>query len=1189
MNKITKILLLPAVSAFFLVPLFAHASATITIGSLSASNGNSISVPVTVSDFGANASTTGFTFHINFDNTKLSYTGFSDALAFVAGPLDVEVSSGSIIAIANGDSVLIPDGTILFKLNFTVTEPTNITTTIAFTGENTISDEINFETIPGVAWVDGTITLNPGSAPSVPTSFATSSLTGTSVNFSWAAPSFNGGSVITGYYFQKYDTVANATTSTFYASTTLATSSAGLISGRAYRFSVSAVNAVGTSSPSVINQTMPTVPSTPTSFATSSPVVYNSASLTWVAPSNGGSAITGYYFEVVTGGSTTTSALLSSATFSTTTALSGSTAYTFYVSAVNIVGTSTPATISLTTPGAPTAPTAPTSFATSSVTYTTIGLTWAAPSSNGGSAVTGYYFQQFNGSATTSTMLSSATFSTTTTGLTGGLGYRFTLSAINAIGTGTPVVLNQTTTAPSAPTPPTSFATTSLTGTSVGLSWAAPSSDNGSSITGYYFQVFNGSATTSTLLSNATLSTTSTGLANGTAYRFTLSAVNGVGTSTGVVLNQTTPSTPTAPTSFATSSVTYTTIGLTWAAPSSNGGSAVTGYYFQQFNGSATTSTMLSSATFSTTTTGLTGGLGYRFTLSAINAIGTGTPVVLNQTTTAPSAPTPPTSFATSTLTGTSVIFTWGVPVDNNGSLITGYYFQKYDTVANATTSTMLSSATLSTTTTSLVNGRAYRFTLSAVNSLGTSTTVVINQTMPAVPGIPSSLATSTMTYSTALLTWTAPASNGASITDYLIQYSTGGATTTWTHDASTATSATVTGLSGGTSYIFAVSATNIAGTGAAAYITGVTPATPPTVSITASPTTISSGSASNITWSSTNASTCTTTKAGVDWAFTTSGSQTSGPLTASTIFAISCTGQGGSASASATVGMASSGGNSSGGGGRYVPFTPTMTITASSTSVVSGASTMINWNSSIIGSCFITKAGVSWYVGTSTSGSKSSGPITAPTTFSALCGGSTGVAYKTVTVNVIGVSQGQFNTNLSMGMTHTDVARLQQFLNGRGYIVSSTGMGSVGKESNYFGLKTQQALIKFQKNNNVVPPNGKFGPITRGVVNSLLNGSQIPTTVTTIPTPAIGTTTDYVFVRNLKLGATGADVKALQVYLNSHGSPVALSGQGSIGNESNYFGPATQKALAKFQREHNISPAEGYFGLITRTFINNN
>lgn len=78
-----------------------------------------------------------------------------------------------------------------------------------------------------------------------------------------------------------------------------------------------------------------------------------------------------------------------------------------------------------------------------------------------------------------------------------------------------------------------------------------------------------------------------------------------------------------------------------------------------------------------------------------------------------------------------------------------------------------------------------------------------------------------------------------------------------------------------------------------------------------------------------------------------------------------------------------------------------------------------------------------------------------------------------------------------------------------------------------------------------------------------------------------------YHFMRDLDIGSEGEDVKALQEYLNASGFVVASSGVGSPGSESTYFGAATQDALSRFQRANGISPAAGFFGVITRTFIN--
>ncbi|NBV51266.1 fibronectin type III domain-containing protein [bacterium] len=86
------------------------------------------------------------------------------------------------------------------------------------------------------------------------------------------------------------------------------------------------------------------------------------------------------------------------------------------------------------------------------------------------------------------------------------------------------------------------------------------------------------------------------------------------------------------------------------------------------------------------------------------------------------------------------------------------------------------------------------------------------------VPGAPTGVA-GTEGHRQVDLTWTAPASNGGSaITDYVIEYSSNSGTswTTFADGTSTTASATVTGLTNGTAYIFRVSAVNAAGTGAA-------------------------------------------------------------------------------------------------------------------------------------------------------------------------------------------------------------------------------------------------------------------------------------------------------------------------------------------------------------------------------------
>ncbi len=73
---------------------------------------------------------------------------------------------------------------------------------------------------------------------------------------------------------------------------------------------------------------------------------------------------------------------------------------------------------------------------------------------------------------------------------------------------------------------------------------------------------------------------------------------------------------------------------------------------------------------------------------------------------------------------------------------------------------------------------------------------------------------------------------------------------------------------------------------------------------------------------------------------------------------------------------------------------------------------------------------------------------------------------------------------------------------------------------------------------------------------------------------------------RNLYFGLRGEDVKTLQEFLNLKGFTVSLTGFGSKGNESIYFGYKTRDALMKYQKSSGIKPALGYFGPITKMYI---
>ena len=148
----------------------------------------------------------------------------------------------------------------------------------------------------------------------------------------------------------------------------------------------------------------------------------------------------------------------------------------------------------------------------------------------------------------------------------------------------------------------------------------------------------------------------------------------------------------------------------------------------------------------------------------------------------------------------------------------------------------------------------------------------------------------------------------------------------------------------------------------------------------------------------------------------------------------------------------------------------------------------------------------------------------------------------------------------------------MQQFLIAKGFLAT-------GNDTGYFGPLTYQALVQYQTAMGIYPTSGYFGPITRSVIVATASMST-----TTVPTNSASTV--QTFTKNLKFGTSDAEVRFLQQYLNSNGFSVSVVGAGSTGQETTYFGSATQAALIRFQQFKGITPAVGYFGPITRQYI---
>jgi hypothetical protein len=126
------------------------------------------------------------------------------------------------------------------------------------------------------------------------------------------------------------------------------------------------------------------------------------------------------------------------------------------------------------------------------------------------------------------------------------------------------------------------------------------------------------------------------------------------------------------------------------------------------------------------------------------------------------------------------------------------------------------------------------------------------------------------------------------------------------------------------------------------------------------------------------------------------------------------------------------------------------------------------------------------------------------------------------------------------------------------------------------------------------VNTNQPVTPITSPVV-STTTSLEAPSTVT--PPVSSAMPSSVSFPQNRQMWDEGPDIMALQQYLNTHGFPLASSGVGSPGNETDIFGPLTYAALITFQEAHaaeiltpnGLTKGSGYFGPSTRGFVNRN
>jgi hypothetical protein len=185
----------------------------------------------------------------------------------------------------------------------------------------------------------------------------------------------------------------------------------------------------GGSTSSVLTQTVATVPAAPTNVSATAGNAQATISFT-ASPDQPGAPVTSYTVTSSPGNLTATG----TASPITVTGLTNGTAYTFTVTATNVIGNGPPSAPSNSVTPA-TVPNPPTSLAATPGNGQ-VTISFMAPSLNGGSPITGYTVSSSTGGVDSNA--GSLGLVHVVTGLTNGTQYAFTATATNAIGTSVP-------------------------------------------------------------------------------------------------------------------------------------------------------------------------------------------------------------------------------------------------------------------------------------------------------------------------------------------------------------------------------------------------------------------------------------------------------------------------------------------------------------------------------------------------------------------------------------------------------------------------------------------------------------------------------------------------------------------------------------------------------------------------------
>lgn len=275
-------------------------------------------------------------------------------------------------------------------------------------------------------------------------------------------------------------------------------------------------------------------------------------------------------------------------------------------------------------PGAPT-------IGSATALDASINITFTAPVSNGGAAITTYTATCTSSDGGVTNSGARVASPITVSGLTNTKLYTCAVTATNSAGTGaasaasnavTPTA-GAVATAPGAPT----IGTATAGNTNIGVAFTAPASNGGAAITAYNATCTSSNGGIEGTASGAASPVWVAALTNNKNYTCTVTAVNSAGAGpSSAPSNDVMPVAPTAP--GAPTGVTVTpgsgTISVAFTAPASNGGAAITAYNASCTSSDGGAAGAGSGAASPIVVSGVTSGKTYTCTVTATNSVGTG-------------------------------------------------------------------------------------------------------------------------------------------------------------------------------------------------------------------------------------------------------------------------------------------------------------------------------------------------------------------------------------------------------------------------------------------------------------------------------------------------------------------------------------------------------------------------------------